>query len=401
MPEKRFWGKKRGAAAVVLMVAAFIALLVLARLRAGYPLLAPSGYNTYTLQALAWRDGRTFLPEDVPHLELAVYEGRYYVSFPPVPSLFIYPLTFLFGDAVPDGLLVTLYSLAALLILYAALRRGGFSEFMAAFWAFTLVFSSSLMPLAFSGAVWHQAQMLGFLLILASVNLMMRDHPLPGLLCFALAVGCRPFNALYGPLLILMNVYDNKRVGVSLSAIFRRMLPGILAGLAVAAAYGWYNLIRFGNPLEFGHNHLPEFSFQGGIQFSLSHVLQNIKSHVFSLPFERVGGQWQWKQFGFSLFIANPVLLLLVAWMNGDALRKRFQVKQAFILPFFLLHLFLLLTHRTFGGYQYGARYAADLIPYALLYLLTRDKKPALISKAIMALGAGLAFAGSLSFFFG
>ncbi len=64
----------------------------------------------------------------------------------------------------------------------------------------------------------------------------------------------------------------------------------------------------------------------------------------------------------------------------------------------FLLHLLLLLSHRTFGGFQYGARYAVDLIPYAALYL-TLDRpeqkwtKPLVI---IMILGLALAIYGSL-----
>ena len=46
------------------------------------------------------------LPEDVPYLELAVYGGDYYVSFPPVPSLLLLPLTFFFGMDTPDSLLI-------------------------------------------------------------------------------------------------------------------------------------------------------------------------------------------------------------------------------------------------------------------------------------------------------
>ena len=48
---------------------------------------AHSDYDSYTLQALAWREGKISLGQDYPHLELAVYEGDWYVSFPPVPSL--------------------------------------------------------------------------------------------------------------------------------------------------------------------------------------------------------------------------------------------------------------------------------------------------------------------------
>ena len=74
---------------------------------------AHSNYDSYTLQALAWREGRVSLGQDYPHLELAVYEGDWYVSFPPVPTLVQLPLTFLFGRETPDGLLVKLYVSAA------------------------------------------------------------------------------------------------------------------------------------------------------------------------------------------------------------------------------------------------------------------------------------------------
>ncbi|HSK69630.1 MAG TPA: hypothetical protein VLA21_10255 [Candidatus Limnocylindria bacterium] len=391
--------KGRVLIAPLALALAFLALLVAVRLSPGHPLTAPSAYNSYTLQAMAWRDGRAYLAEDVPHLELAIFEGRYYVSFPPVPSLVLYPLTFLFGNDVPDGLAVTLYALAALLALYAALRRGGFQEVGAAFWAFMLLFGSSLLPLAFSGAVWHQAQVLGFLLAVLSVAMFARGRPLPGLVFYALSVGCRPFNAVYGPLLAILYVLERKKEGVPFAAAAGQLMPGLAAGFAVACLYGWYNWARFGNPLEFGHNYLPEFSFQGGVQFSLSHVVRNLESHVFSLPFEFREGIWRFKQFGFSLFIANPALLLTLVWACADVIKRRFRARHALILAFMLLHLFLLLLHRTFGGYQYGARYAADLIPYALLYILNREKKPGWASWGVMVMGLGLAVAGGLAFF--
>ena len=40
-----------------------------------------------------------------------------------------------------------------------------------------------------------------------------------------------------------------------------------------------------------------------------------------------------------------------------------------------VIHAFLLLTHRTFGGFQLGARYAVDLIPYSFFYLLLSPEK--------------------------
>ena len=65
-------------------------------------------YNSYALQADSWRQGRLHLAENYSWLELAVYEGRYYVSFPPFPSYLLFPLTFLFGSQTPDNVILCL-----------------------------------------------------------------------------------------------------------------------------------------------------------------------------------------------------------------------------------------------------------------------------------------------------
>jgi Gpi18-like mannosyltransferase len=388
---------KKDLAALGALCLSFLLMAVLIQSLLGYPALEPSPYNSYTLQAMAWRKGQTYLDTDVPHLELAIYKGRFFVSFPPVPSLPIYLLSFLFGSEVPDGLLIKLYALLSLLILFRLLRRHVFSPCRAAFWAFTLCFSSSLLPLIWTGAVWYQAQVLAFLLIIGAVDQMDRDRPLPGLILYALAVGCRPFHALYGPLLILLYAYKKQKAGAGLKAITLKLLPGLASGILIALLYAAYNFIRFDNPFEFGHNHLPEFSFQGGTQFSLRHVADNLRQYVFSLPFDTSAEGLKFRQFGFSLFLANPVLLLLVFWGALDAVRRQFRVQQGMILLFFSLHLFFLLMHRTFGGFQYGARYAVDLIPYAVLYLVLRqEKKPGITEAAVMFLGLGMSIFGSL-----
>jgi hypothetical protein len=385
--------------ALIALLLAYLLLVGIIQWQLGYPLFKPSAYNTYTLQAMAWRKGQTSLDADVPHLELAIYQGRYYVSFPPVPSVPLFLLSFIFGEGIPDGALMKLYALAALTIAFQMLRRRGFPAFIAAFWAFMLVFASSMLPLVYSGAVWYQAQVLAFLLTLAAVDSMDRNRPTPGLLLYALAVGCRPFNALYGPLLILIHCSRRKAEGESLSKTLHTLLPGVLAGLSVAAMYAAYNFIRFGSPLEFGYNYLPEYSFQGGTQFSLAYVWKNIRTFIFALPFEQNAGTLQFRQFGFSLFLANPILLLLLVWGVRDIFKGRMKLNRVLILLFALSHLGLLLMHRTFGTYQYGARYGVDLIPYALLYLSNSGgKKPAVPEALLLLLGLGLAVLGSFAF---
>lgn len=357
----------------------------------GIKALGSTAYNTYTLQALAWRDGRTWV-DNLVYLELAIFEDRFYVSFPPVPSVVLYPLTFIFGADTPDNLLVKLYACAACLMMYFAFRWAAYSKVQSALGAFLLAFASSLLPLTLEGAVWYHAQVLGFFLVTAAICLIAMDKPTPALFLYALAVGCRPFNALYGLPLMLIYISLCLKSGQDLKYCIRRMWKGVVLGLMVAAAYAAYNFVRFGNPLEFGHNYLPEFSFQGGVQFSLGHILNNIKTFWMAMPFDVQGSTFTLRSFGFSMFIACPALTLLVIWFAQDLLKKRMTVEKTLIFVCFAAHMFLLLMHRTFGGFQFGARYCADLVPYAFFYQLMRSEKRSFSKWEWIVLGAVFVF---------
>ena len=359
-----------------------------------------SSYNSYTLQALAWRDGKMCLPDDVPHLELAVFDGHYYVSFPPVPSIPLFLLSFFFGENIPDGILVKLYILIAFYALTHMLMLTGWHENQASSCSFLLCTASSMLPMLLDGAVWYQAQVMAFMFTTLAIQSMLKERRTLSLTFFALSVGCRPFNALYGFLLLYIYLSEQKPLStVGLKHRLKPILPGILAGLCIACAYGWYNMARFGAPFEFGHNYLPEFSFQGGQQFSIRHIPANIANFVFGLPFEQsYEGPLSLKQFGFSLFLANPVLLLLAFCFVADIILSRLNALKATVALLFVLHLLLLLTHRTFGGFQFGSRYAVDLIPYAAVYLTQQNMTQSRRRACMAIMSAGLVFSiyGSL-----
>ena len=48
-----------------------------------------NSYNSYLLQTLSWLEGRLDLGQNYEWLELAIFEGKFFVSFPPFPS-FVY-----------------------------------------------------------------------------------------------------------------------------------------------------------------------------------------------------------------------------------------------------------------------------------------------------------------------
>lgn len=346
-----------------------------------------SDYNSYTLQAMAWRNGNMSLGRDYPHLELAVYNGDWYVSFPPVPSVPMYLLTFFFDVRTPDALMVKLYALGAVLAIYGMLVHRRWNRWHAAGMAVLMTLGGSMLPLIANGAVWYQAQTMAFMFTTASIALMMSGRMTGSLFLYALAVGCRPFNVCYGPLLMIL--WYLRRPGRPLRETARRLGAGIALGLCVAAAYAAYNYARFGNPLEFGHNYLPEFTRSANGQFSLKHIAANWKRFLLGLPFYRTADGWEFEKFGCSVFLGNPMLILLVVWFLSDLIRGRMNLSKALTLAFFAVQLFLLLLHRTGGGFQLGARYAVDLVPYSLVYLGLRKEKRGVAWWEAMILIAG------------
>ena len=361
----------------ILLGAMSILFLLFLHMLTDTGVFSPSYYNTYTRQAMAWRDGLLHLPENVEALELAVYQNEYYVSFPPVPSVIEWFLTFFFGMATPDNFLMMLYSVLSCECLYFFFRKNEMGYLSSSIYAFSVCFVGCILPMCLVGAVWYHAQLLAFAFICVSCLMFSHDHPLPALICYALSVGCRPFNAIYGIVLMLIYVLRKLREHIPFLKILKKMLPGIIAGLMIAAVYGWYNFIRFDNIFEFGHNWLPEFSTQGGVQFSLSHIPQNARTFLFGMPFS-LGAETdtlRLNKFGFSVFIACPVITIMCMFVLKRIFTGKIHLQESIILLGFTLHFFLLLLHRTFGGYQFGARYTCDLLIYAALYFALAKKE--------------------------
>ena len=69
-------------------------------------------YNSYALQTDSWLKGRLDLGQDYPWLELAIYQGKYFVSFPPFPSYVLIPFVMIFGANTPDHLIALFFTIA-------------------------------------------------------------------------------------------------------------------------------------------------------------------------------------------------------------------------------------------------------------------------------------------------
>lgn len=335
-------------------------------------------YDSYTRQAAAWWHGSASLPaptETDPELmkfraeswlEIAEYNGRCFISFPPFPSVIQFILYPLFGMDMPDNLINTLFGLGSFILIYGYFIKRNFSGFAASTLALLMTVGSNLLYLSATGWVWFSAQTQSFFFSSLAVYLIFNKKKYAwyfSFLSLGIAFACRPFQLVYAPLLLYMlykNLNKKKGIFKTLAGCVKYVLPLIFAGGCVAA----YNYLRFGDIFEFGHNYLPEF--QDMEQFSFSYVPGNFLE-ILKLP-----GMEEsfWPQFNGTLFfLVNPAFIALTV-----SLVRNFGKTQAIYLACFAAHFVLLLTHRTMGGWQFGARYLVDLIPFMLI-AFERDRK--------------------------
>lgn len=345
----------------------------------GTNFLSHSVSDSYTLQALAWREGQVKLAQDYPWLELAVYEGAFYVSFPPVPTIPMWLLSFPFGANTPNSLMTLLYLLSGCAAAFYLARRY-MNRAHAAVLTVFIALGGSILDITvsgrgLSGAVWYQAQLLAFLLTMLSFLLIESKRGVwkaVSLVCIALAVGCRPNNGIYVPFLLFMLYRGVKKK--TLAKTLAAMLPYVVVPALIACAYGAYNYARFGNPLEFGHRYLPEFTRSGDSFFDTSRLWHNLQT-IFRAPEMLFSSLFFFTTGGFAVYLTNPMFVLGFGRMIEQTVERKAGALEAVLFVSILAHAFSLLLHRTNGGWQYGTRYLIDVVP-ALVYLFARGKKP-------------------------
>ena len=378
--------------------AALCTLLVLFLIFAAMSLISgvdPSSYpyNSYLLQAQAWLRGETALDQNYEFLELAVYNGRYYVSFPPVPAIPMVLYSLIWGEDVPGGLFQKIYiAIACLVILSEIQRSKRIRPHEAAAWAVLLCLASAMLPISLVGGVWYEAQILAFLFSVCAIAALRRNHLIPACLCYALSVGCRPFSVVLGPVLLMMYIHNARRSAMTFREGALRLLPGLIAGLCVAGAYAAYNYIRFGDVFEFGHNYLPEFTRAEHGQLSFEYVGKNWKTLFFGSPISINGENITINQFGFSMFLSCPIFIINAVWLVQDIWRRHFSGTKLVIVMMCAVNLLLLMMHRTLGGHQFGARYALELVPMCLVWYLVSPDRRELTRWESVLLGFGFIF---------
>ena len=344
------------------------AMLVIAAFTGQWP-TGENAYHSYVLQACAWLEGRLDLGQDYSWLELAIVDGRYYVSFPPFPSYVMLPFAAVLGYAVPDNLIAWAVTLLGVLYAVRLCRLTRRNDSQTLFWALFLYLGTGYLFISMSGAVWFIAQTMCFTLSLMALTHAFQGQGGLSLTCWACAVGCRPMAALYLPLLIWL-LWQTKG-SLTLKQWIARRWYWPLPAMLIAGSYMALNQARFGNPFEFGHNYLPEFVRAAEGQFSLSYFTANLKL-LLRLPlWDASSGTFLFSSDQTTAFwLINPMYFSVgAAWIGG--LRRRRSVPAAVMLPILVaVHVFILCCHRTLGGWQFGNRYLLDMMPWLFAGLL-------------------------------
>ena len=143
----------------------------------------------------------------------------------------------------------------------------------------------------------------------------------------------------------------------------------------IALAYMLYNCARFDNPFEFGHNYLPEFTTSEYGQFNINYFGENFSQLVSQfVPLDQLFNT----EFpvSFAFYLANPLYILW--WYrsikNMIKTRKISKTRLLFSVAI-ILNILLICCHKTLGGWQFGARYTCDMLPFVFLCIMISTKK--------------------------
>ncbi|MCL2617722.1 MAG: hypothetical protein FWD98_01585 [Defluviitaleaceae bacterium] len=341
----------------------------------GFGILAHNWYNSYSLQAYSWLQGRLDIPEDRPWLEIAFFGGRNYISFPPFPSMVLLPFVAVFGTETPDHAIAMVCALVSLIFAYKIAFKHLNNKDYAAFFSLFLILGTNYLHLSLWGAVWWLAQNMAFMFTLMAFYLAMSDdrrHSYIALFAFCAAMGCRPFNAVYLPLLLYM-LY--KREGLRLAPYTKKLLVYAVPAIMLGCVFMWLNYARFGSVFEFGHNYLPEFVWDYHGQFHFSRMARNL-TMIFlgtDIAYGIRNGFPFYGRTSFAFWLASPIVISYVVYLCIYAARKKDGTGEPAIwmIPLMvMLHILAFSLHRTLGGRQFGSRYAADSLPAIYLGLV-------------------------------
>jgi hypothetical protein len=374
----------------LLVLTALAALVLLGFLLARGILREVPGVNSYGALADAILHGRLFV-EKCPEIDCALFNGKTYIIFPPLPALLAMPFVAAFGFGAFKGfiLLALVISCFSLVIWNRIFRALDIMQSDRLWLLLALAFASPLFQVTLrADGVWFFAQTLGFLMMSLSIwAVVCRNSLALAGLFVALAFLCRQM-AIFYPLFLVflaMNLMDPDRKKTFLESAGNLVTPVLLAAIPVLAALALifaYNWVRFGNPLDTGYAYIHNPGIESFIGrriadlglFSRDYALFNVLYlFVQGVHFEFTGPYLTkltgLDKAGVALVVASPWLLLAFY----SRLDRVFAAGAAVIAGIAGITVF----YHSNGADQINTqRYVLDWLPI-LIVLMLRGERPA------------------------
>ena len=352
-----------------------------------------SSDNHYVYLADAMLHGRLHIEGKPPHRnDWAQYNGKWYVSFPPLPAVLMIPGVAVFGMSFNDRIFTLFFAAAGpallFLILAALARRRTIDrpQWELALLSFLYGLGTVYYFAAVQGSVWYTAHMVGgvFLLLFILASLGGR-HPLLAGLTLGAAFACRPPMLLAFPFFfyeaVISQMDTEKSFKEGVRALVRQsglctvlkplMLIAIPLALVLTALMAM-NYARFDNPFEFGHK-LLKVRWTGRIErwglFNYHYLARNLATAFTLLPWISTSKPYiQISNHGLALWFTTPVLLYIL-W---PTVRTRFYTALAVTAAVTAVPSLL---YQNSGWVQYGYRFALDYMPFLILLIAASGRR--------------------------
>ena len=417
-------------------------------------LLEPPFYNHYSYLADSLLHGSAELVRAPPHQnDWAVYEGRWYVSFPPVPAILMMPGVAIWGwdpnarSPVPaswrspgtdrgrfrfnEALFNLLFAPFPPLLLFLVLERLRRSERSTRTQSenvlLTCLFGLGTVyfPAAVQADTWHIAHVVGCtflgLYVLASLE---GRHPVLAGAALGLAFGCRTPMIFAFPFFIYeaaraqgatrqMDLPAKLRAFVRPAVLSKLIIFGVIAG-AFVLAWLLFNDLRFGDPFDFGHRHLfvrwtPRIERWG--LFDIHYLSRNLAAMLVLTPW--IVDEPPYLQLGYhglAIWVTTPALLYLL-WpgkrtidvMDTPPRARRLwpEWRSELLAPLWIcvaaVALPSLLYHNT-GWMQFGYRFSNDYMIFLVMLLAVRDRPITRSFRALVVVSVVVCTFGALTF---
>lgn len=374
--------------------AIFLTGLVIFGVTMGERLERHSHDNHYVYLADAMLNGRFHLEGAPPHRnDWARYDGRWYVSFPPLPAVLMMPGVAVWGLDFNDRLFTLPFAAAGPALLFLLLtmlvKRGMFVRkpwelaLLSAVYGLGTVYYFA----AVQGSVWYTAHIVGsVMLILYAMCALAGSRPVLAGLFLAFAFACRPTMLLAFPFFLFELVrphFPEERPSLFPSALGALTQMGVSAAVKKLLLFGFpiavvigglmaMNWARFDDPFEFGHNML-QVKQTAQIQkwglFHTHYLARNLAVAFTLLPW--ISGTEPYVQIslhGLAMWFTTPILLYVLWPKENTRFYKALIVTVLFVAVPNLLY-------QNSGWVQFGYRFSLDYLPFLLIMVAAGGRR--------------------------